>query len=80
MQRKAKKKVVTEKDIIKATKLAFGDAIGSTTNVITSQICALSKFDKDSEEYKTLYNRVLSGQQYQQNFYQYDGSLVQKCA
>ena len=67
MQRKATKKVVNEADIVKATKLAFGDAIGSTTNVITSQICALAKFDKESEEYKTLYNRVLVSQQYQQN-------------
>lgn len=67
MQRKAKKKIVTENDIIKATKLAFGDAIGSITNVITSQICALAKFDKNSEEYRTLYNRILAGQQYQQD-------------
>ena len=47
--------------------MSFGDAIGATTNVITSQICALSNFERDSDEYKTLSYRVLCGQLYQQN-------------
>lgn len=67
VQRRAEKTLVTEADIIKSNKLSFGDAIGSTTNVITSQICALAKFDPDSEEYKELSYRVLCGQLYQQN-------------
>lgn len=67
VQRKAEKKKPTEKDIVKSNKLSFGDAIGATTNVITSQICKQASFDKESEEYKTLSYRILCGQLYQQN-------------
>ena len=35
VQRRAEKKVVKEKDIIKSNKASFGDAIGSTTNINT---------------------------------------------
>lgn len=68
IQRKAEKKKPTEKDIVKSNKLSFGDAIGATTNVITSQICLQASFDKESEEYKTLSYRILCGQAFQQNF------------
>lgn len=67
VQRKAEKKIVTEADIIESNKLSFGDEIGATTNVITSQVCKLANFDKDSEEYKTLSYRVLCGELFQQN-------------
>lgn len=66
VQRQAEKKIPLEQDFIKTNKLSFGDAIGSTTNIITSQICKLAKFEPDSEEYKTLSYRVLCGQLYQQ--------------
>ena len=68
LQRKAEKKVPTEEDIIQSNKLSFGDAIGVTTNIITSQICLQAQFDKDSEEYKELGYRIICGQLYQQNF------------
>lgn len=66
MQRQAEKKVPKEKDMIRSNKMSFGDAIGSTTNVITAQICKLAAFDSDSDEYKELSYRVLCGQLYQQ--------------
>lgn len=67
VQRKGEMKLVSENDIIESNKLSFGDAIGATTNVITSQICALSKFEQGSKEYETLSYRILCGQLYQQN-------------
>lgn len=53
--------------MIQANKGSFGDAIGSITNVITSQICLQARFPKDSEEYKVLDYRILCGQMFQQN-------------
>ena len=67
IQRKAEKKVPTEDDLILANKLSFGDAIGSTTNIITSQICLQAAFPEDSEEYKVLDYRIICGQLMQQN-------------
>ena len=67
IQRKGNKVVPTEADMIQANKGSFGDAIGSITNVITSQICLQARFPKDSEEYKVLDYRILCGQMFQQN-------------
>lgn len=66
IQRKGNKKIVTTEDLIKGNKGSFGDMIGHTTNIITSQICLQANFPKDSEEYKTLEYRILTGQHYQQ--------------
>lgn len=66
IQRKGAKCIPTEEDIIKSNKASFGDAIGSTTNVITSQICLQARFPKDSKEYEVLGYRILCGQHYQQ--------------
>lgn len=66
MQRKGTKCVPTEEDIIQSNKISFGDAIGSTTNVITSQICLQARFPKDSKEYEVLDYRIICGQHYQQ--------------
>jgi hypothetical protein len=67
MQKKAKKIIPNESDMVRANKLAFGDEIGSTTNKITSMIELQSQFDKESIEYKTLEYRIMCGQHYQQN-------------
>jgi len=67
MQRKAKKIVPEESDMVRANKLAFGDEIGSTTNKITSMIELQSQFNEESTEYKTLEYRIMCGQHYQQN-------------
>lgn len=66
MQRKAEKIIPTEKDMVQANKLAFGDEIGTTTNRITSMIERQALFDKNSEEYKVLDYRIMCGQHYQQ--------------
>lgn len=66
MQKKGTKIVPDEASIIQATKLAFGDEIGTTTNHITSMIDVQAQFDPDSEEYKTLEYRIMCGQHLQQ--------------
>lgn len=66
IQRKAEKIIPTEADMVQANKLAFGDEIGSTTNIITSMIEVQSQFQPDSKEYKTLAYRIMCGQHYQQ--------------
>ena len=67
VQRRAEKKIVEEADAISANIASFGDEIGKTTNWITSMFEVQSHFDKDSEEYKTLEYRIMSGQLFQQN-------------
>jgi len=54
IQRKAEKKIPTEEDLITSNKLSFGDAIGSTTNIITSQICLQAMYPEGSPEYEVL--------------------------
>ena len=48
VQRKAKKKVVTEEDAIRSNIDSFGDDIGKTTNWITSMFEVRSQFPKES--------------------------------
>lgn len=67
VQRRAKKKIVSEVDAVAANIASFGDEIGKTTNWITSMFEVQSHFDKDSEEYKTLEYRIMAGQLFQQN-------------
>lgn len=67
MQRKAEKIIPTEKDMVQANKLAFGDEIGTTTNRITAMIERQASFEKGSEEYKVLDYRIKCGQHFQQN-------------
>ena len=66
-QRKAKKIIPTEEDIIRSNIASFGDDIGKITNRITSMFEIQSKYPKDSREYKVLDYRIKSGQLYQQN-------------
>lgn len=67
VQRKAKKKVVTEEDTIRSNIESFGNDIGRTTNWITSMFEVQSGYDKNSDEYKELEYRIRCGQLYQQN-------------
>lgn len=67
VQRRASKKIVTEEDAVTSNIASFGDEIGKTTNWITSMFEVQSHFEKDSEEYKTLEYRIMSGQLFQQN-------------
>ena len=67
MQRKADKRIISDDLLRIANKSGFGDEIGTTTNHITAMFDVLSKFPKDSDEYKTLIYRIQCGQLYQQN-------------
>lgn len=67
VQRKASKCIPTEEDLIRANIASFGDDIGRTTNWITSMYDVQSRFDSDSEEYRTLEYRIVCGQLLQQN-------------
>ena len=66
-QKRATKIVPTEEDIIEANKLAFNCDIGVVTNHVTSMIERQAGFPPESEEYKTLEYRIISGQQGAQN-------------
>lgn len=67
VQRKARKIVPSEDDMIQANIDSFGDDIGKTTNRITSMFDVIAQFQKDSEEYRVLDYRIKCGQLYQQN-------------
>ena len=67
IQRKAKKKVIEEIDLVEANIASFGDDIGMYTNGITSQFDVQAQFDVNSKEYKTLEYRIMCGQLFQQN-------------
>ena len=67
MQRKAKKIVPSEDDIVKANKLAFNDEIGKVTNNATSMFEVMAGFEPNSEEHKVLEYRIMCSQNYQQN-------------
>lgn len=61
-QRKAKKVVPTEEDIIRSNIASFGDDIGKITNRITAMFEIQSQYSRDSKEYKTLDYRIKCGQ------------------
>ena len=67
VQRKAKKKIVSEEDSIQANIDSFGDDIGKTTNWITSMFDVQAQFQKGSREYEELDYRIKCGQLFQQN-------------
>ena len=67
VQRKAKKKIVSEEDSIQANIDSFGDDIGKTTNWITSMFDVQAQFQKGSKEYEELDYRIKCGQLFQQN-------------
>ncbi len=67
MQRKAKKCIPSEHDMIQSNIDSFGDDIGKITNRITSMFDVRAQFDKGSEEYKELDYRIRCGQLYQQD-------------
>lgn len=67
VQRKAKKKIVSESDSIQANIDSFGDDIGKTTNWITSMFDVQAQFEKGSKEYQELDYRIKCGQLFQQN-------------
>jgi hypothetical protein len=66
-QRKAEKRISTEKDFIRSNIESFGNDIGQTTNWITSMFEVQAGFEPGSKEYDELAYRIRCGQLYQQN-------------
>lgn len=66
-QKTATKIVPNEDDFISSNINSFGNSIGQITNRITSMYEVRSKFDEDSEEYKELTYRIMSGEKFQQD-------------
>jgi hypothetical protein len=67
VQRRAKKSIATEQDMVQSNINSFGDDIGKITNRITSMFDVIAQFPKDSDEYNTLDYRIKCGQLFQQN-------------
>ena len=67
VQRKAPKCVPTDQDLMNSNFDSFGNAVGGTTNKITSMFEVQSNFPKGSREYNILDYRIKCGQLYQQN-------------
>lgn len=67
IQRKARKKIVDDDDLVLSNIASFGDDIGRTTNWATSMYDVRSGFDPGSKEYQTLTYRIQCAQLYQQN-------------
>ena len=67
VQRKAEKKIVTEKDLIESNMQGFGSQIGQITNRCTAITSLMANYPKNSEEYKILKYRTQCFQNGQQN-------------
>ncbi len=67
IQKDAVKKKCTEQDLVQSNKNGFGDEIGITTNHITAMFDVLAKFEEGSPEYTEVMDRIMCGQNYQQN-------------
>lgn len=65
-QKSIKKRTITDKSLRCANKNGFGNDVGSVTNKCTGMFDVLAKFDKDSEKYKILNERIICMQGYQQ--------------
>lgn len=66
-QQTCEKIIPTEEDLAVSNENGFGDEIGTVTNNITAMFDILALFDKDTKEYKEVYNRIMSGMFLQQN-------------
>ncbi len=66
-QRKAKKCVPSEEDIVRSNIASFGDDIGKITNHITSMFDVISVYEKGAPEYEALDYRIKCGQKFQQD-------------
>lgn len=71
VQRKARKMVPTEEDIIRSNIASFGNEIGQVTNRTTSMYEVRTKFRPGSMEYEELTYRIMCGQLIQQNRHRY---------
>ena len=78
VQRKAKKIVPTEEDIVNSNIASFGNEIGQVTNRTTSMYDVRSHFSPDSDEYKVLSYRIMCGQLIQQNVIDKSKGIIAK--
>lgn len=67
VQRKAKKCVPSETDLVQSNIDSFGNAIGEITNQITGMFEQQSHYEPGSDSYEELDYRIKCGQLYQQN-------------
>ena len=67
IQKTADKFSINEEILFRSNYMAFGNNVGTITNYVTSMLEVQSRFEKDSDEYKTLEYRIECGQLYQQN-------------
>ena len=61
-QRRARKCIPTESDMIQSNIDSFGDDIGKTTNHITAMYDVIAQYPEGSKEYETLNYRIMCGQ------------------
>lgn len=66
IQKQADKKIINPENLAWANENGFGNDVGSITNRVTAMYDVMAKFDKDSEQYKTLEYRIMCGQHFQQ--------------
>lgn len=78
VQRKAKKMIPTEENIIRANIASFGNEIGQVTNRTTSMYEVRTKFRPGTKEYETLTYRIMCGQLIQQNVIDKTKGIVAK--
>lgn len=67
VQRKARKMIPTEDDIVRSNIASFGNEIGQITNRVTSMFEVKSHFPAGSKEHSVLEYRIRCGQLVQQN-------------
>lgn len=67
VQRKAPKCIPTEEDFVESNISSFGNAVGGTTNKVTSMLEVQAGFENGSREWNILDYRIKCGQLYQQN-------------
>jgi hypothetical protein len=72
IQKSVDKVIPTEKDLIKSNIDCFDNSVGKITNKITSIVCKMYEFDKNSDEYKELKRRLIASNGVQQ-------SIIDKC-
>lgn len=78
VQKKADKTIITDDLLAEANKNSFGDTIGAITNRVTAMYDIITKFDKNSEQYKTLEYRIKCGQLGQQDAIDKSKGIISK--
>lgn len=67
VQKKAEKCVITDEKLAVANKNSFGDEIGAITNRVTAMYDIMTRFERETPQYKSLEYRIKCGQLLQQD-------------